>query len=158
RHVLGLRVALMDGRLLDMRRGDAVDFPVPALPIPRTTKHTGGYRLSPGMDWIDLVVGSEGTLGVITEAELRLLPIPAEFLAGVVFFPGDESALDAVDVWRVEAQTRMLEYFDRLSLELLRTRFPNIPRDAGAAILFEEENADVDVWHDRLTAAGALLE
>ena len=136
----------------------AVDFPAPALPIPQTTKHTGGYRLSPGMDWIDLFTGSEGTLGVITEAELRLLPSPAEFLAGVVFFPGDAPALDAVDVWRVEARARMLEYFDRPSLELLRTRFQEIPGGAGAAILFEEENAEVDVWHDRLTAAGALLE
>jgi FAD/FMN-containing dehydrogenase len=158
RHVLRLRVVLMDGRLLDVRRGEKVDFPVPALPIPQTTKHTGGYRLSPGMDWIDLFVGSEGTLGVITEAELRLLPSPAEFLAGVVFFRDDESALDAVDVWRVEAQARMLEYFDRPSLALLRPRFPEILSDAGAAILFEEENADVDVWHARLTAAGALLE
>jgi FAD/FMN-containing dehydrogenase len=156
-HVLRLRVVLMNGRVLDMRRGDKVDFPVPAIPIPQTTKHTGGYRLSPGMDWIDLFVGSEGTLGVITEAELRLLPSPAEFLAGVVFFPDDEGALDAVDVWRVEAQARMLEYFDRPSLELLRTRFPEIP-SAGAAILFEEENANLDVWLRRLTEAGALLE
>jgi FAD/FMN-containing dehydrogenase len=158
RHVLGLRVILMDGRVLDVRRGDAVDFPVPALPIPQTTKHTGGYRLSPGMDWIDLFAGSEGTLGVITEAELRLLPSPSEFLAGVVFFSHDEGALDAVDVWRVEAQARMLEYFDRPSLDLLRTRFPEIPSGAGVAILFEEENADLDVWLRRLTAAGALIE
>ena len=86
RHVLGLRVALMDGRLLDIRRGDAVDFPVPPLPIPPTTKHTGGYRLAPGMDWIDLFTGSEGTLGVVTEATLRLLPNPTALLAGVVFF------------------------------------------------------------------------
>src|SRR5439155_14732315 len=38
RHVLRLRVALMDGRVLDVRRGDAVDFEVPSMPIPRTTK------------------------------------------------------------------------------------------------------------------------
>jgi FAD/FMN-containing dehydrogenase len=158
RHVLGLRVILMNGLVLDVRRGDQVDFPVPALPIPQTTKHTGGYRLSPGMDWIDLFVGSEGTLGVITEAELHLLPMPAEFLAGVVFFPDDEGALDAVDVWRARAQARMLEYFDRPSLELLRTRVPEIPSGAGAAILFEEENADLDVWVRRLTEAGALIE
>ena len=158
RHILRLRVVLMNGRVLDVRRGDAVDFPVPALPIPQTTKHTGGYRLCPGMDWIDLFAGSEGTLGVITEAELRLLPSPSDFLAGVVFFSHDEGALDAVDVWRVEAKARMLEYFDRPSLDLLRTRFPEIPSAAGAALLFEEENADLDVWLRRLTKAVALIE
>src|SRR5204862_8331771 len=132
---LRARVSLMDGGVRDVERGDAVDFPIPSIPAPQTTEHTGGYRLSTAMDWIDLFVGSEGTLGVVTEAELRLLPSPAEFLAGVVFFPDDDRALDAVDAWRVEAQARMLEYFDRPSLELLRTRFPEIPRGAGAAIL-----------------------
>jgi FAD/FMN-containing dehydrogenase len=158
RHVLRLRVALMDGRVLEVHRGDRVDFPVPALPVPKTTKHTGGYRLSPGMDWIDLFTGSEGTLGVILEAGLRLLPSPAEFLAGVVFFPNDGGALDAVDVWRVKAQVRMLEYFDKRSLDMLRARFPEIPAGSGAAILFEEENADIDCWHERLISAGALIE
>jgi FAD/FMN-containing dehydrogenase len=157
RHVLGLRVVLMDGRALEVRRGDRVDFPVPAIPLPQTTKHTGGYRLAPGMDWIDLFVGSEGTLGVVTSAELRLLPAPGEFLAGVVFFPDDDSAVSAVEAWRTETQTRMLEYFDRGSLDLLREKFAETP-PAGAAILFEEERADADAWHDRLTAAGALLE
>jgi FAD/FMN-containing dehydrogenase len=158
RHVLRLRVVWMDGRVADVRRGDAVDFPVPAIPIPQTTKHTAGYRLSPGMDWVDLIVGSEGTLGVVTEAEVRLLPSPADFLAGVVFFPDDARAVDAVEVWRTEAQARLLEYFDRPSLDLLRAPFPEIPTGAGAAILFEEEAADIDVWHDRLARSGALLE
>jgi FAD/FMN-containing dehydrogenase len=157
RHVLRLRVALMDGRVLDVRPGDAVDFDVPAIPIPSTTKHTGGYRLQPGMDWIDLFVGSEGTLGVLLEAELRLLASPAEFLAGVVFFPDDDSAVAAVESWRGATQARMLEYFDRPSLDLLRGPFPETPA-AGAAILFEEEEADIDRWHDRLIAAGALIE
>ena len=157
RHVLRLRVVLMDGRVLDVRRGDAVDFPVPAIPIPQTTKHTGGYRLKPGMDWIDLFVGSEGTLGIVTEAELRLLPNPQEFLAGVVFFADDGACLAAVDAWRDQTQACMIEYFDSPSLDLLRTRFPETP-DAGAALLFEEENADAEVWHTRLAAAGALLE
>ncbi|HTM51094.1 MAG TPA: FAD-binding oxidoreductase [Bryobacteraceae bacterium] len=158
RHVLGLRVVLIDGRVLDVSRGDAVDFPVPALPIPRTTKHTGGYRLSPGMDWIDLFVGSEGTLGVVTEARLRLLPRPSAILAGVVFFPDDGRVLDAVDAWRSGARARMLEYFDRRSLDLLRERFPEIPAGAGGALLVEEEDGDADRWYDRLAAAGALAD
>ena len=155
RHVLRLRVALMDGRVIDVRRGDRVDFDVPSLPLPATTKHTAGYRLQPGMDWIDLFVGSEGTLGVVTEAELRLLPAPSEVLAGVVFFPDDDALLDALDLF---GAARMVEYFDAPSLNLLRGRFPDIPAAARGAILFEAEGDAVDEWSERLGSARALLD
>jgi FAD/FMN-containing dehydrogenase len=156
RHVLRLRVLLADGREMDVRRGEAVDFEVPALPVPHTTKHTAGYPLRPGMDWVDLFVGSEGTLGVVAEAELRLLPAPKELLAGVVFFPGDEAAVDAVESWR-PAGPRMLEYIDEPSLGLLRGRFQEIPAEAKAAILVEDDR-DIDAWLDRLENSGALIE
>jgi FAD/FMN-containing dehydrogenase len=146
RHVLGLRVVLMDGRVLEVARGDTVDFPVPRIPLPNTTKNTAGYALSPGMDWIDLFTGSEGTLGVVTEAELQLLPEPAEILAGVQFFPSDGAALDVVGAWRAIPGLRMIEYFDRNSLALLRERYPEVPKDAGAALLIEQENGDIDFW------------
>ncbi|MBI3469830.1 MAG: FAD-binding oxidoreductase [Candidatus Solibacter usitatus] len=163
RHVLRLRVALMDGRLLEVRRGDTVDFDVPALPLPATTKHTAGYRLRPGMDWIDLFTGSEGTLGVVTEAELILLPAPGALLTGVVFFPSDELAIEAVEAWRQQAHPRRLEYLDRPSLDLLRAKFAEIPASAGAALLIEqdlasEQDPEADRWHDRLAAAQALLD
>jgi len=118
-YVESLRVCMMDGRVLEVRRGDKVDFPVPAIPLPRTTKHSAGYRLAPAMDLVDLFVGSEGTLGVVTGAELRLLPTPGELLGGVVFFPSDEAALDAVGRWRPAPGLRMLEYLDRPSLEMM---------------------------------------
>lgn len=161
RHVLRLRVALSGGRTVEVRRGEPIDFEVPAIPLPRTTKNTAGYPLKPGMDWVDLFSGSEGTLGVVTEAELRLLPAPAALLTGVIFFLGDASALDAVDDWRSVSGLRMLEYLDRFSLELLRTRFPEIPVDAGAALLIEQEleggdSPDVDRWLHRLEAASGL--
>src|SRR6202012_3896668 len=54
RHIFGLRLALMDRRVLDVHRGDRVDFDVPELPLPDTTKNTAGCPLAPGMDWIDL--------------------------------------------------------------------------------------------------------
>ncbi len=63
-------------------RGDKIDFAVPALPLPNTTKNTAGYPLAPGMDWIDLFAGSEGTLGIVTEAELQLLPAPGRCARG----------------------------------------------------------------------------
>jgi FAD/FMN-containing dehydrogenase len=158
-----LRVVLAGGRVLDVGRGDAIDFDPGSIPRLAVTKCTAGYLLHPGMDWLDLFIGSEGTLGVITEATLRLIPAPKHVLAGVVFFPGDAAAIDAVEQWRVAARPRMLEYFDEPSLSLLRKRHPEIPGQARAAILFDQElqsedDPEVDVWLERVEAAGALVE
>jgi FAD/FMN-containing dehydrogenase len=148
KHILCLRVALMDGRVLEVKRGDQVDFGVPEIPLPNTTKNTAGYLLSPGMDWIDLFAGSEGTLGIVVEAELKLLPKPADVLAGVVFLPDDQAALNAVEQWRGLDGLRIIEYFDRNSLTFLRQRFSETPEHAGAALLIEQENGDIDFWAD----------
>jgi len=157
-HVLGLRVAMMDGRIVHFKRGDKVDFDIPSIPVPHTTKYTAGYPLRPGMDWIDLFCGAEGTLGVILEAELKLLPIPANLFSAVVFFAGDDAALDAVEAWRSLVELRMIEYMDAASLDLLRTRYHEIPPSARAALLIEAEGDDIDGWSDRLEAAQALIE
>ena len=85
RHVLSLRVAFMDGSIQTFRRGEKIDFDVPKISLPHTTKHSAGYPLAPKMEWVDLIVGNEGTLGVVTEAELQFLPAPGERLGGVVF-------------------------------------------------------------------------
>jgi FAD/FMN-containing dehydrogenase len=154
RHVLGLRVALLDGRVLDVRRRDPLDFEVPTLPLPRTTKNSAGYRLRRDMDWIDLFSGAEGTLGVITQAEVQLLPLPAQLLTGVIFFDSDEAALDAVDAWRPIPGLRMLEYCDRAALHLI-----GVPHES--ALLIEQElsaTETLDRWLDRLEGAGARLE
>src|SRR5689334_22124837 len=158
-----LRVVLADGRVLAVGRGDQIDFDPGTVPRPAVTKNTAGYVLRPGMDWLDLFIGSEGTLGVITEATLRLIPAPRFVLAGVVFFPSDDSAVDAVENWRIAASPRMLEYFDEASLALLSTRHPEIPAEARAAILFDQEmesedDPEVDAWIERVELAGALVE
>jgi FAD/FMN-containing dehydrogenase len=138
-HVLGVRVVWMDGRISAYRRGEAIDFDVPQIPIPRTTKHSAGYCLAPGMDWVDLIVGSEGTLGVVTQAQLQLLPAPGEVLGGVVFFPSEESALDAVDRWRPTPGLRLLEYLDQASLEVME-----VPQQAALMIEIEGD-ANLDM-------------
>jgi FAD/FMN-containing dehydrogenase len=164
RHVLALTVVLADGRVLNLRRGQKPPFALPEIPAPDTTKNTAGYYLRPGMDYLDLFIGAEGTLGVVTEAELALLPAPADLFTGVVFFGSDDEALAAVDAWRPVDQLRMLEYVDEASIGLLRPRFSEIPSDARAAILIEQESgkgADGDVeeqWLERLETAGAMLD
>lgn len=158
RHLRALKVALLDGTVRWFRRGEAIDFDVPAIPTPQTTKNTAGYALAPGMDWIDLFCGSEGTLGITLEAEVALLPIPQHLLSGVVFFSSDDDALDAVARWRSVIEVRMLEYADRPALELIRSRYREIPRAAQAALMIEAEGDDLDAWEQRLEENHALLE
>jgi len=158
-----LHVVLADGRMLDIGRAEPLDFDPGTVPLPAVTKNTAGYLLRPGMDWVDLFIGSEGTLGVVTQATLRLRPAPKAVLAGLVFFPSDDQAVSAVELWRATASPRMLEYFDRPSLDLLRTRFPEVPAEARAAILFDQElesedDPEIDLWLERLEGTGALAE
>ena len=157
RHIEALRVCFMDGTLRTFRRGDAVDFPVPQVTIPNTTKHQAGYALQPGMDWIDLIAGSEGTLAVVVAANLKLIPTPADLISGVVFFPNNDKALAAVAAWKSIAGLRMLEYCDADSIDLLRSGFEGIPERA-ACLIIEQEGDDPDPWLDRLEQCGAYEE
>ena len=141
RWIRALRVATMSGETRWFRRGEPIDFAVPALPVPRTTKTTAGYPLQPGMDWVDLFTGSEGTLGIVTEAELTLLPAPGELLTAVVFFAGDPP-----EDWRAIPGLRMLEYFDAASLRLLGAK-------GHSAFLVEQEDPDWDAWDQRIAGS-----
>jgi FAD/FMN-containing dehydrogenase len=161
RHVLGLQVTFMDGRTEWFRRGDKVDFPVKPVRLPATRKNSAGYRLTEDLEWVDLIAGSEGTLGIVTEAELKLFPEPAAILSGVVFFPSDELAMAAVKAWRPVEELRLLEFMDNSALGLLRSRYPDIPTHAKAALLIEQnlrsrEDSEVELWTRRLTDQEAL--
>jgi FAD/FMN-containing dehydrogenase len=161
RHVLSLTVTFMDSSTVTLRRGDRIDFPVRPVRVPATTKNSAGYYIRPNVEWVDLLAGSEGTLGIITEAELTLFPEPAAILSGVVFFPSEDRALDAVDAWRPISELRLLEFIDECALNLIRQQYPEIPRDARAALFIEqnlasEDDQEVDRWTRRLTEQDAF--
>jgi FAD/FMN-containing dehydrogenase len=161
RWVRALHVVLMNGETLVLQWGQKPPFELPVIPEPNTTKNTAGYYLRGGIDYLDLFVGSEGTLGVVTEAELVLLPAPAALFTGVIFFASEQGALDAVDAWRAVSGLRMLEFLDGPSLDLVRARFQEIPAAARAALLIEEETNSDDAegaWLDRLETASALTD
>ena len=128
--VLGVEAVLADGTVIDGLR--------------KMIKNNAGYDLR------QLFIGSEGTLGIVIEAELQLLPAPQDVLAGVVFLPSDPAALDAVDAWRGIPGLRMMEYFDANSLDFLRPHYSEIPDRARAALLIEQENGDIDFWAEHM--------
>lgn len=162
RHVRALRVVLSSGEVLALRRGEGPPFDIPALPAPDVKKNTAGYFMRPGMDYLDLFIGADGTLGVVSEVEVTLLDLPKNLFTGVVFFDSDDKALDAVDIWRPVSGLRMLEYVDAASLDVVRSRFPEIPAEARVALIIEQDisgdSEAEEAWLDRLEAAGALTE
>ena len=177
-YVSRLKIALATGELIDLRRGElyadakgqisiplpsgrAIHVQLPSYQMPQVRKHASGYFVTPGMDVIDLFIGSEGTLGVIVEIEVRLLPKPEGLLSGVVFFDSEESLLAFVRIARERSlanrlsilnqgdsstvsessalDARALEYFDVESLRFLRQKYETIPTKAIGAIFFEQE-------------------
>src|SRR5205807_983483 len=100
--VQALTIVLPDGDVLDVERGAVrahaegyfelqlargpVRVPVPRYRMPRLPKLAAGYFAAGGMDLVDLFIGSEGTLGIVTAATLRVLPArPPSCLAFVPF-------------------------------------------------------------------------
>lgn len=79
RWVEALTVVLADGSVLRVERGQrraAELVRVPTYTMPDLPKLSAGYYARPEMDLVDLFVGSEGTLGVIADATLRVIPLP----------------------------------------------------------------------------------
>jgi len=109
-YVEHLKIALATGDVIDLRRGElyaaasghiklplpsggAIETRLPTYQLPQTRKHASGYYVAPEMDVLDLFIGSEGTLGVIVEVEVALLPKPQGLLSGVVFFSDEQEVL-----------------------------------------------------------------
>ena len=184
KYVERLKIALATGDVLDLRRGElhadangrikvalssgrVIEAQLPSYRMPEVRKHASGYYVAPGMDVLDLFIGSEGTLGVVVEVELRLLPKPEGLLSGIVFFKSEEDVLSFVREAREKSlrargdgqdkhpngaappgtprsrapgiDARALEYFDGESLGFLRQKYETIPAAAVGAIFFEQE-------------------
>ena len=153
-HVQALRVVLADGETLALSRGDVAaegrvltlvteqgttrTVPVPTYTMPHA-KNASGYHAAPDMDAVDLFVGSDGTLGVVTEVELELLPSPAVTWGVNCFFGTEAEALAFVeDVRPSVPEAVAVEYFDADALDVLRAQratggafatLPVIPED-----------------------------
>ena len=142
RWVRSIRLVLSDGSVLAIARGEhqaqgrafslttdsgrTISGQLPGYAQP-AVKSAAGYYVADDMDLLDLFIGMEGTLGVVTEVELILIPSPAARLGLTPFLPSEEAALQFVQVVRGDAGEESgsirpvaIEYFDHDALELVR--------------------------------------
>ena len=151
-YVRSLRVALASGEVVTLRR-------------PMLEKNTVGYALA--HDPIDWFVGSEGTLGVILEVELSLLPLPESVTGLALAFADEAGALAFVAAARDDTTVhpRCLEFFDERALAIARSADddPSWAQGAGALAYVEEVppagvEPALDEWLALAERHGAIVD
>ena len=167
--VQALTVVLSSGDVLDIERGATrahrdgyfeielarrtVRVPVPRYTLPAVPKVSAGYFAGSGMDLIDLIIGSEGTLGVVTEVTLRVVTQRPAICLAFLTLPSAGEALALVAALRAAAgaawrsngtegvDVAAIEHIDARSLGLLvedgadRRAGIRLPRGASIALL-----------------------
>ena len=119
-YVLGLEVVLADGRAVRI----------------------GGKQLkdSAGLPLVKLFVGSEGVLGIVTEATLRLLPPQAPASTVVGSFGSVRAASEAVVAITAQIRPAMLEFMDAVSINAVEDEFRmGLDRSAGALLVAQSD-------------------
>lgn len=188
--VRGLRVMLANGEVLDIPRGKyfaspagqfviwdtqghAMTVPVPDYPQPRT-KSAAGLFATPQMDLIDLFIGSEGILGIVTRVEVALHKREGK-ISIIQFLESDEQAIALTIALRSEKRLQLdfLEFYSGNALNLLRklqehepstVGMPMIPESAHGAVFFEMsfdpgvDHLDYRVLSVTVAGCGASLE
>jgi len=186
-----LRIILADGDELLLKRGRnkavnrsfrlealsgrVIEGILPNYRMP-SVKNATGYYIEDDMDLIDLFVGSEGTLGVIAEIEIRLLPLPASMWGMMAFFGSEENAVRFVRETRQSLAKKYhedptprlaaVEYFNKDALNLLRKQkmdnpaFAEIPEmkpEFHTAVYTEYHGGDDDAVGETVMKAAEIL-
>ena len=143
-----MTVVLACGDVLDLERGAVHAEPAHGFEIacahgtrrvrpgryvmPRVPKCSAGYYSAGDMDLIDLFIGAEGTLGVIVDATIRVLPAPGAAASALIPCPTEASGLAVVHALREASQrtwaardpmgidVSAIEHLDRRCLDVLR--------------------------------------
>ncbi|WP_319370745.1 FAD-linked oxidase C-terminal domain-containing protein [uncultured Ilyobacter sp.] len=141
-YVRGLEVVLPNGDIMQMGG--------------KVVKNSAGYSLK------DLVIGSEGTLGIITKAILKLLPLPKYSVSLLIPFDNIDNAIDAVPaIIRSKAIPTAVEFMQKEVIysaeEFLGKTFPDKSSDAYLLLTFDG-NSKEQVEKDYEVVADLCLE
>lgn len=191
RYIEAMRIILADGSAVTLKRGLhkargrsfeleldngkilAGDIPKYRMP---DVKNASGYFAADNMDLIDMFIGSEGTLGIITEMEIRLLQAPKSIWGVTAFFPRDEEAVRFVRGIRGERvefleaplnyKPAAIEFFNNDALELLKTQkrvnpafaeIPELPAGYHTAVYIEYHGGNEDAVSGMVFGAVEVL-
>ena len=167
----GLEIVLANGAVRIVDRNTPIPAQWPTLDWKEpSVKTAAGYV--PTSNLLDLMIGQEGTLGIITRAWTKLVPSPCEVLGMIVYFSRLEDCLSCVEELRNGAQRphqardndalspRAIEFFDTRSIALIRTRV-DVPPQAHCGLFLEVEHdgdIDLDIWFDMFERHEALCD
>ncbi len=146
--------------------------------MPSSSKNAAGFYMKKGLDAIDLFIGSEGTLAAISRVKVSLLKAPEKLISGLAFFEDYDSTLEFVEKLREKSKannakdyrgvkdiaSRVIEFFDENSLSILKENYSQVPKEAKAAIWFEqeyvEENEDaiLNEWYKLISEKTQLAD
>ena len=162
RHIQAVRAVLANGQTISLRRGeifakgleltipteqgDTITVQLPSYKMPNC-KNASGYYCCEDMDALDLFIGSDGTLAVLTEIELSLLPVSALTWGVSCFFQKESQAAFYTKLARqIKQGVVAIEYFDPCALDILRRQkaestafagLPFLPDSFGCAVYTE---------------------
>jgi D-lactate dehydrogenase (cytochrome) len=157
------------GFILNSDNNNTLHIPALTFKAPEV-KNASGYYCHEGMDAVDLIIGSEGTLGAIVEITISLIKSP-DIMSGLSFFSSRSDALGFVDKLRSCSATISIEYFDPSAFDFINKyrekfsdRLPAFPSATPTAILWEWNNdvlpfeQYIDTFESFLTTYGSSLE
>jgi D-lactate dehydrogenase (cytochrome) len=181
-YIESIRVVLSDGDVLSLKRGQVmskgrlfsvvtesgrtISGELPNYKMPDVKKNTSGYFNKKDMDIIDLFIGSDGTLGIMSEIEIELNKTQSANWGITTFMPDENKALDLVRVLRgeklfsdresIKLRPSAIEFFSHEALNMLKEQqrtnpafasIQEIKDDYHTAIYIEvEDDSDEEVW------------
>ncbi len=188
-HIHGLRVVLANGSVAVLQRGinraqgrsftmplaDGSSFSgqLPDFDTPHTKD--AGFYFRDDMDLVDLFMGSQGTLGIISELELSLMPAPKLMWGATTFLPSDEDALHFIRAVRGEQlpgvplfqhKPASLEFFNKNALEMILkqkevtaafSQLLEIPENFNCAVYTEFNSTDPSTFLPILTELAQVV-
>ena len=183
-HIAAMKVILPTGHTLSLTRGSCfargrhleltcddghvLQLDLPTFRMP-DTKNASGYYIHDDMDAIDLFIGSDGTLGLMTELEIILRPLPAAIWGTTCFFADEAQAVAFVEAVRpiLGERAASFEYFDPNALQILRSQrrgnpafaaLPPIDPAYGCAVYVELHCESEEEAYTHLMTIGEVME